>query len=393
MTPKERLAQIRSELSPITAKALAEKRDFTPDEQTRVRILLDESLSIRESLEKAEKSRKLNSEVYDFLTGIASRERSIDSALNGRPAVKSRDGSDWSAALAEQHPNISHGGKALSLPPVTSFVVPAPGPVVAENIPFGHLLDIITVGELKGPGITYLRSVNRTRASTVVAAGELKPSKNLTLEKVEAPAQTIAVLLEDIKKQDLDDYEDLIRWIDFELKGDVLSTLDQQMLLGDGLDELEGLFFQDGVLAQEYSTSASASIRRAMAGVESSGYENTAIVLNPIDFAELELELNTAGDYRNHAAPANAGPRTVWGVPVASVPAAPIGLAIVGDLTQAHLWIREQVQVTITETNEDDFKRNLFVARAEMRAAFGVSLPGALSMVKLNGTVEFPANE
>jgi HK97 family phage major capsid protein len=163
------------------------------------------------------------------------------------------------------------------------------------------------------------------------------------------------------------------------------------MLLGDGVGELEGLYFQDGILAQAYSTSASASIRRAMAKVESAGYENTAIVLNPVDYAELELELNTAGDYRNHSAPADAGPRTVWGVPVASVPSAPLGLAMLGDLSQAHLWIRENLQVTITETNEDDFKRNLFVARAEMRAAFGVGTPGALAMVKLNGTVAFPA--
>lgn len=393
MTLKERLAQIKSELNPIATKALAEKRDFTADEQTRVRALLDEAAGIRESLNREEKGRKLNSEVSDFLTGLASGSSGIDAIANGRPAFKARGGSSWSDALADQHPNISHGGKALSLPPVTSFIVPAPGPVVAANIPFGHLLDVITVGELTGPGVTYLRSVNRTRASAVVPAGSLKPSKNLTLEKIEAPAETIAVLLDDIKKQDLDDYADLIRWIDFELKGDVLSTLDQQMLLGDGVGELEGLYFQDGVLAQAYATSASASIRRAMAQVESAGYENTAIVLNPVDYAELELELNTAGDYRNHAAPADAGPRTVWGVPVASVPAAPLGLAMVGDLSQAHLWIRENVQVTITETNEDDFKRNLFVARAEMRAAFGVATPGALSMVKLNGTVDFPGEE
>lgn len=385
MTPKERLAQIKSEASTLARKAQAEERDFTPEEQGRIRSLLDEAASIRDSLEKAEKGRQFAAELGAFLSETAGGPRQRGS--------KARGGDSWSAALAEQHPNIGHEGKALTLPPVTSFVVPAPAPVVAENIPFGHLLDVITVGELRGPAVTYLRSINRTRASTVVAPGTLKPSKNLTLEKVEAPAETIAVLLDDIKKQDLDDYADLIRWIDFELKGDVLSTLDQQMLLGDGTGELLGLYYQDGILAQDYATSASATIRRAMAKVEANGYENTALVLNPIDYAELELEVTTTGDYRNNSAPVEGGPRTIWGVPVASVPGAPLGLAIVGDLTQAHLWIRENLQVTITETNEDDFKRNLFVARAEMRAAFGVPVPEALSMVKLNGTVEFPGEE
>ena len=47
--------------------------------------------------------------------------------------------------------------------------------------------------------------------------------------------------------------------------------------------------------------------------------------------------------------------------------------------------------MTILETNEDEFRCNLFVARAEMGAAFGVGVPGALAMVKLNGTVAMPA--
>lgn len=90
-------------------------------------------------------------------------------------------------------------------------------------------------------------------------------------------------------------------------------------------------------------------------------------------------------------APVNPAPRTIWGIPVASVAAAPEGLAVVGDLRQAHLWIREDIQVTITETNADDFTKNLFTARAEMRAAFGVQAP--LALVKLNGDVELPTEE
>jgi len=38
----------------------------------------------------------------------------------------------------------------------------------------------------------------------------------------------------------------------------------------------------------------------------------------------------------------------------------------------------------MAKTNKDDFMKNLFMARADMRAAFGVPTPQALSLVALN---------
>jgi HK97 family phage major capsid protein len=289
---------------------------------------------------------------------------------------------------------VRAGGKAITLPPTTSFVAPLPAPIVTDNAPVGSLMQVVSAVALnEGSGVSFLRAGTRVTASTVVVPGAVKPTRNLTLAKVDALARTIAVLATGIRKQDIADIRDLIRWIDFELRVDVLSTLDWQMLLGTGEDEdFEGIYFTDGVQVQEFADSASASIRRAAAKVEAKGYRNSAIILNPVDYAELELELGTAGgEYRGNFRPVNATPRTIWGIPVASVAAAPEGLAVVGDLRQAWLWMREDIEVTITETNSDDFSKNLFTARAEMRAAFGVQSPLALALVKLNDEVELPS--
>lgn len=395
MTVKERIAAIKSEIRPLHARVKAENRDFTAEENVRVRALLAEAAQLQQSLETITKSREISDELKALLeSGAEANTSTLPGQRARRKGREGRQDGAWTAALSEALPgmNLDHGSKGITLPPMVSFIVPAPQPIAAQNIPFGHLLDVISSdASLRGPSVSFLRSVARVRASRPTALGALKPSKALTLEKVDAPAVTIAVILEEIRKQDLDDYSDLIKFIDFELQGDVVSTLDQQMLLGTGLnEELLGLFYTDGVLVQQFATSASASLRRAMAAVEQGGHENTAVVLNPVDYAELELELNTAGDYRGNVAPAEAGPRRVWGVPVASVATAPLGLAVVGDLSQVNLWIREQVQVNITETSGDDFRHNLFTARAEMRAAFGVSVPPALSLVALNDTVVFP---
>lgn len=382
-TLKERHDQLKADLRALATKAETEKRDFTPEEQTRIRALLDAAATLRDQINAAQKSRKTAEDVATFLT----------EAAGGGPRTKAGrfDRGVWADAFGKAA-GLDLDSKGLVLPPSTSFLAPAPQPIAAPNVALSHLLDVITVDDkLTGPSVSYLRSVARVRASLPTAPGTLKPSKTVTLEKVDAPARTIAVILDSIKKQDLDDYADLVKFLDFELRGDVLLTLDWEMLLGDGTGEhFEGIFYADGINVQAFSTTASATLRRAMAVVEQRGYENTAMVLSPLDFALLELELNSGGDYRGNRAPADAGPRTVWGVPVVSSPVITEGLAVVGDLSQVALWEREKVQVTITETNADDFTKNLFTARAEMRAAFGVPIPQSLALVALNGTVAFP---
>lgn len=384
--PAEQLAIVRTELKAAAAKAEAENRDFTPAEQVRVRTLLDEAATLRDQLSAGQKSRQIHRSILDVIEGDS----------DGRSGAVRHDRSEgaWTKAFSEAQPalGLHLESKGLVLPPTATFLAPVPKPIAASNIALSHLLDVISVDyKLQGPSVSYLRSVGRTRASAATAHGTLKPSKTVTLERVDAPARTIAVILEDIKKQDLDDYTDLVKFLDFELQGDVLSTLDWEMLMGDGTGEhFEGIFYADGVNVQTFATTASQSLRRAMAKVEQAGYQNTAIVLSPLDFALLELELNTGGDYRGNRGPAEPGPRTVWGVPVVSSPAVTEGLAAVGDFAQIALWVRETVQVNITETNADDFVKNLYTARAEMRAAFGVPTPQALSLVALNSTAAFP---
>ncbi|QNE46293.1 phage major capsid protein [Glaciihabitans sp. INWT7] len=388
MNPAIRLQQIKDLLTPIARKALAENRSFTPGEEAQVRALLDEAATLRDQLATTAKAIEVSNEIKAFLGGDAGDDR------DGKASTYDRSHGAWTEAFSRSLPglNLGHGSKGLVLPPTASFLAPAPQPIAAQNVALSHLLDVISVANnLAGPSVSYLRSVDRVRASRPTAPATLKPSKTVTLEKVDAPARTIAVILEDIKKQDLDDYADLIKFLDFELQGDVLATLDWEMLLGDGTGEhFEGIFYADGINVQEFTTTASQSLRRAMARVEQAGYQNTAIVLSPLDFALLELELNTGGDYRGNRGPAEPAPRTVWGVPVVSSPAVTEGLAAVGDFGQIALWFRQQVQVNITETNSDDFTKNLYTARAEMRAAFGVPTPQALSLVALNGTAVFP---
>lgn len=64
--------------------------------------------------------------------------------------------------------------------------------------------------------------------------------------------------------------------------------------------------------------------------------------------------------------------RTVWGVPTIAILTMPASLAIVGDLHQAILWMREQIEIRATDVVSEDFRRNQRMFRAELRAAFGI---------------------
>jgi HK97 family phage major capsid protein len=53
------------------------------------------------------------------------------------------------------------------------------------------------------------------------------------------------------------------------------------------------------------------------------------------------------------------------------------GFALLGDFSKAVLWDREQTTVTMTDSHEDFFVRNLVAILAEERVAFAVTRPTA----------------
>lgn len=64
----------------------------------------------------------------------------------------------------------------------------------------------------------------------------------------------------------------------------------------------------------------------------------------------------------------------------------PAGQALIGDLPACMLWMREDMQVQVSETHSDMFQTNRVQVRAELRAAFGISQPEALIVAALTGT-------
>jgi len=61
----------------------------------------------------------------------------------------------------------------------------------------------------------------------------------------------------------------------------------------------------------------------------------------------------------------------------------PAGVALVGDFRRAVLWDREQANITITDSHDNFFIRNMVAILAEERVAFGVIRPAAFVEIDL----------
>ena len=97
-----------------------------------------------------------------------------------------------------------------------------------------------------------------------------------------------------------------------------VRLLETEILSGDGTGEhMTGILNTSGVVTQAFVTSTLASIRHALATLQSTGYRPGAIVLSTNDWRDLELLLATSGATDVRGLPLDSVSQRLWGVPVA----------------------------------------------------------------------------
>lgn len=119
-----------------------------------------------------------------------------------------------------------------------------------------------------------------------------------------------------------------------------------------------------------------AGIRVGVGTVQAAGYQPNAVLLNPADWANLDISVFSA---------TLNGPTvgsSFWGLrPVAS-PAQPAGTATVGDFSSGmERYIRTAIQVYISDSHANTFVENVFTILAETRELSAVVRPSALCEV------------
>lgn len=240
--------------------------------------------------------------------------------------------------------------------------------------------DLITPGRTSQNSIQFVKESGFTNSAAVVSEADTKPESTLSFELLTVPVSTIAHWML-ASKQILDDAPMLQSHIDGRLRYGLAFAEETQLLNGDGTGvNLHGIVPQATAYSASFTPAMATqidTIRLAMLQSELALFPNSGVVLNPIDWARIELTKSTVGEYIFAQPQSLAGP-TLWSRPVVSTIAMTVDKFLTGAfMLGAQLFDREDANVEISTEDSDNFRRNLVTIRAEERLALAVYRPEA----------------
>ncbi|MGY3609921.1 MULTISPECIES: phage major capsid protein [unclassified Bradyrhizobium] len=242
--------------------------------------------------------------------------------------------------------------------------------------------DLITPGRMDGNALEYVKETGFTNSAAPVAEGAAKPESDIKFALITTSAKVIAHWMK-ASKQVLDDIAQLRSIIDNRLLYGLAYVEENQLLNGDGTGQnLHGILPQATAYAVPAGLTAPTptteidTLRIAMLQAALAEFPATGHVLNPIDWATIELTKDTQGRYIIGNPQGTAQP-TMWGLPVVATQAMAVGTFLTGAFRLgAQVFDRWDARVETGYVN-DDFTKNLVTILGEERLALAVYRPEA----------------
>jgi hypothetical protein len=234
---------------------------------------------------------------------------------------------------------------------------------IAEPTVSLPLYDVVTVEPVSTGSVEWVQYALNPNAAAVVPEGGVKPESTLVGTPGAATLDNWAHWIQQTR-QALEDSARLRSIVDTQMRNGVAKKVHDSIaaaILAAALPAVEG----DDLLA---------SIRVGIGTVQGNGFDPNAVLLNPMDWAALDLSVMgaTLGGPQSQAG--------FWGLrPVAS-PDQPAGTATVGDFKAGVKHFRRNaVSLYITDSHAETFISNIFTILAEQRAKTVVVNPNALA--------------
>ncbi|MCQ3023933.1 phage major capsid protein [Pseudomonas savastanoi] len=237
--------------------------------------------------------------------------------------------------------------------------------------------DLIAPGETEAGSLEYVRETGFTNNAATVPEGSAKPYSEIETALVTASVRTIAHLFK-ASRQILDDAKALQSYIDARARYGLLLAEEAQLLYGSGAGaNLQGLV----PVANQYASPAGWTvtgeqridrIRLALLQSELAEFPSDGIVLNPTDWALIELIKDSQGRYLI-GQPQEGTAARLWNRPVVATQAMKPNDFLVGAFKLgAQIFDRMEIEVLISTENDKDFENNMVTLRAEERLAFSI---------------------
>lgn len=252
-----------------------------------------------------------------------------------------------------------------------------PGIITRPDRPM-TIRDLLMPGRTSSSSVEFVQESGFQNMAASVAEGAAKPQSDLSFELKTTTVRTIAHWIR-ASKQVLADIPLLQSYIDARLRYGLQYVEEQQLLAGDGTGvNLLGLIPQATAFDDDMRKAGDTMIktlRRAILQVRLAEYRASGIVLNPVDWAEIELETDSNGRYIWVNVVEGGQPR-MWRLPVVDTTAMPQGSFLVGAFDMAaQVFDREEASVEVSTEDGNNFTTNMVTIRGEERLALAVYRP------------------
>lgn len=239
--------------------------------------------------------------------------------------------------------------------------------------------DLLSPGRMDGNTLEYVQETGFNNNAGPVAEGDLKPGSDIKLTEKSTGAKVIAHHMK-VSRQALSDVSQLRSMIDQRLLYGLDFKEEVQILNGDGTGQnLHGIIPNATAYAPAFAPDAETVIdklRLAMLQAALAEYPATGHVLNPIDWARIELTKNANADYIIGNPQGSAQPM-LWRLPVVQTQAITVDKFLTGAFRMGgQVFDRWDASIE-TGYENDDFTRNMVTILAEERLALAIYRPEA----------------
>ena len=250
-----------------------------------------------------------------------------------------------------------------------------------------RLLDLIPTQPMEGKSFDYTQESGSLDTAFETVEAQIKPAGEVQLTDATVTAKTIAHWTK-TPRQQLADVPALGVLVQSRLTYGVMRRLENQILVGDGVGEnLTGILATSGVGDVVFSAGEALSdlTLDGISTVIVSDAEPDAVIAHPLDVAAmLKAKAATSGTRLDSQGAFSDLPTTMWSLPLIQSRVMPQGQALVGAFgTGTTVFVRESVNIRISDADQDDFVRNRVTMLGEGRFGLAVWQPTAFCLVHL----------
>ena len=388
MNLKEQLVEAKAELLELKEQVAAEDEDAI----NRARELMDEVIpSLEADMKKAEEAASIIAEIGDNDTKEDSDMETEFKSI-GEAAAKSFVGAhEKGTRFSLTTPEIK------SAAPMGTVTISDYSREVANVPRYFRIADLFGQETISGNALTFYRLSDKTDAVAAIAEKGAKGYEDYTTTAVTVALTKVAGYIKESEEL-LEDAEWLANGMEERLISHLIRVENAQVLTGNGTaPNMRGVINTSGIGSVTYTNGGDISpddVFKAIMKVKAdTDLDADAIILNPADYQTFRLSKDLAGQYYGGGyfyGPYGNGNLAqvppLWGIPTYLSSNITAGQALVGAFQQGGSIVRKGgIRVEATNSDQDDFIKNLVTVRAEIREALAVRIPAAFVLVSEAG--------